>query len=89
MALKQISKYIKMNIKFVILPGAGISKSEIWFTFVRPGLGSKAGIRAENCLFNTNSSSQLLGLPFSASPSSSFKKRQNWDSLLKLSCHKY
>lgn len=83
MALKQISKYFKMNIKFVILPGAGISKSEIWFTFVRPGLGSKAGIRAENCLFNTNSSSQLLGLPFSASPSSSLKKKTKLGCLVK------
>lgn len=38
--------------------GTGISKSVVWFTFVRPGRGSKAGIRAENCRFNTNSSSQ-------------------------------
>lgn len=45
-------------------PGGGTSRSVVWFTFVRPGRGSNAGISAENCRLRTYSSSQLRRFPF-------------------------
>lgn len=47
-------------------PGAGTSRSEVWLTLVLPGLGSKAGMRAENFRLRTGSSSQALRRPRAA-----------------------
>lgn len=59
-----------VNIKRLV-PGVGISRSVVCWTFVRPGLGSNAGTRAENCRFNTKSSSHVLRRPPLVSYSSS------------------
>lgn len=53
------------------LPGGGISRSVVCWTLVLPGRGSKAGTRAENCLFRTKSSSHVLLRPPLVSYSSS------------------
>ena len=45
-----------------LLEGKVMSKSLVWLTLVRPGLGSKAGINAENLRLMTCSSSQVLRL---------------------------
>ena len=42
--------------------GKEMSKSEVWLIFVRPGRGSKAGIKAENFRLMTCSSSHVLRL---------------------------
>ena len=45
-----------------LIGGKVMSKSLVWLTLVRPGLGSKAGIKAENLRLITCSSSQAFRL---------------------------
>lgn len=64
------------------LPGGGISRSVVCWTLVLPGRGSKAGTRAENCLFRTKSSSQVLLRPPLVSYSSSSCRMETGDALV-------
>uniref|UniRef100_A0A2M3ZP71 Putative secreted peptide n=1 Tax=Anopheles braziliensis TaxID=58242 RepID=A0A2M3ZP71_9DIPT len=55
-----------------------MSRSLVWFTLVRPGRGSNAGMSAENWRFSTNSSSQdLPRLPAAARRFSSVSSSMN------------
>ena len=45
-----------------LIGGKVMSKSLVWLTLVRPGLGSNAGIKAENLRLITCSSSQAFRL---------------------------
>lgn len=60
-----------MCARVCVVPGGGISRSVVCWTLVLPGRGSKAGTRAENCLFRTKSSSHVLLRPPLVSYSSS------------------
>lgn len=83
--------HLKVNLKafkdpgVCIVPGGGISRSVVCWTLVLPGRGSKAGTRAENCLFRTKSSSHVLLRPPLVSYSSSSCKTVNHYSCCQIS----
>lgn len=83
--------HLKVNLKafkdpgVCVVPGGGISRSVVCWTLVLPGRGSKAGTRAENCLFRTKSSSHVLLRPPLVSYSSSSCKTVNHYSCCQIS----